>query len=264
MRLLHFVKEVFNRCTPSSIMMWMQSAEVSRTDGPCAHQTPYLRQGQDNSSRSLLGLPAELRAQIWTFVFALDYDMHSRDNEMDLFTTRSPNNAILSVSRQVHDETKDLYEQARNKFWSSKFEILLPSSNWTDTELSEVRSQLSMIPDEYIKRITQLSIRRPANLHNSITLTFDKGAWSWQREACPLTPPTRWAVFVPQIDPSLRLPPHCRLRMKVFDDDPPYPVLTFLQFHGGIEVDEAHQIAGWNGLSKREIIGAVRWYQEWS
>ncbi|KAK4611801.1 hypothetical protein CLAFUW4_13279 [Fulvia fulva] len=75
---------------------------------------------QPSSLGTLVKLPGELRNQIYDDVFSPD------PGPIPLLTAKLPESHLLLVSRQIHNETRKLHQEACVHFWSdSHFQVTL-------------------------------------------------------------------------------------------------------------------------------------------
>ena len=129
---------------------------------------------ESESKCYLLGLPAEIRNQIFEDVFTTDHDAFTSDHgaftpdhdgeaTIDLLAAQPPEKALVFTCRQVYGETRQMFRTAYRSFWSKttfKFSIAERNGNGEWSCRCEDRHRVNKMDEEDIAHITKMCVNR--------------------------------------------------------------------------------------------------------
>ncbi|SMR58012.1 unnamed protein product [Zymoseptoria tritici ST99CH_3D1] len=99
----------------------------------------------------LLGMPAEIRNDIFELVFTAD---SSSEEEVDLLAARAPSGNLLRTSSKIYAGAKGFYATGRAAYWSTTSFII-------ERKDKTAKAALTAIPNAALQKITKLKLKLP-------------------------------------------------------------------------------------------------------
>ncbi|KXT15185.1 hypothetical protein AC579_3930 [Pseudocercospora musae] len=116
-------------------------SNASASDMAQTHLQPSIASSPINHFR-LMDLSPELRNQIYEMAFAGEF---SGEGRVDMCASRPPSCALLQASRQVHQESKQIFVDALRTYYEhSKFFMTFNSEDHPRAELSQIASRFDL------------------------------------------------------------------------------------------------------------------------
>lgn len=203
----------------------------------------------------LLKLPPEVRVMIWTLAvddYVSNVKMPAR---IDLIKAEgAPRHPLLLTCRVIHSEAPDLYKDADIHYWSTGNFVI----DGRKEKPGATRSQVKALDNDKLHHVTKLSI-----VGYNETCTFKDGVWrTFDSHYCGrMDCAHRAMVIAADIDPeseTLVALSESVLASQVTEKE----AIWYVELKEDSELGAAKEAAGWKVLTKREIRGMVRWYQQ--
>lgn len=207
---------------------------------------------QTQSQSRLLSLPAELRNDTYEYAFTTGPDPD--DEPVNLVRASGPSKALLFACGQTHDEARELYETAHQEYWSkTRFFIDGRHQGCAPAEIEALN-------ETDIGKITELEIRGYVP-----KFSFDDGVWtcigacckemeSWHRRMHP-------HKVVIRKDFPVNMGSSHRTGRRPNRMDWVATVGRLRSDHA-LDKETAKHLAGWEKLTRWEVIAMMDWYRD--